>query len=76
MRQDFEPAGRDGRRRTPLFVDAKYVEPRDGERLRPAAIYVVGGLDTDSKETHPSPAPTKIGRISRTGKHFYFPASA
>ena len=51
MRQDFEPAGRDGRRRTPLFVDAKYVEPRDGERLRPAAIYVVGGLDTEDWKT-------------------------
>lgn len=33
-----------------LFIDAKYVEVRDGDRLRPAAIYVVAGLDTDGKK--------------------------
>ena len=33
-----------------LFFDAKYVELRDGDRLRPAAIYVVAGLGTDGKK--------------------------
>ena len=33
-----------------LFFDAKYVEVRDGDRLRPAAIYVVAGLGTDGKK--------------------------
>ncbi len=33
-----------------LFFDAKYVELRDGDRLRPAAIYVVCGLGTDGKK--------------------------
>jgi transposase-like protein len=32
-----------------LFVDAKYVEVRDGDRLRPTTIYVAAGLDTDGK---------------------------
>ena len=31
-------------------IDAKYVELRDGDRLRPAAIYVVCGLDADGKK--------------------------
>jgi putative transposase len=33
-----------------LFIDAKYVELRDGDRLRPAAIYVAAGLDTNGKK--------------------------
>jgi len=33
-----------------LFIDAKYVELRDGDRLRPASIYVVAGLDTNGKK--------------------------
>src|ERR1700750_3105368 len=32
-----------------LFLDGKYVEFRDGDRLRPACIYVVVGLRRDSK---------------------------
>jgi putative transposase len=30
-----------------LFVDGKYVEVKDGERLRPATIYVAVGLDRE-----------------------------
>lgn len=33
-----------------LFIDGKYVEFRDGERLRPACIYVVVGLGRDGKK--------------------------
>src|SRR6185312_4395176 len=33
-----------------LFVDGKYVEFRDGDRLRPACIYVVIGLRRDGKK--------------------------
>jgi putative transposase len=33
-----------------LFVDGKYVEFRDGDRLRPACIYVVVGLRRDGKK--------------------------
>lgn len=33
-----------------LFVDAKYVEFKDAERLRPATIYVVVGLDREGKK--------------------------
>ncbi len=33
-----------------LFIDAKYVELRDGDRLRPAAIYLACGLGTDGKK--------------------------
>jgi putative transposase len=33
-----------------LFVDGKYVEFRDGDRLRPAGIYVVVGLRRDGKK--------------------------
>jgi len=33
-----------------LFLDGKYVEVRDGERLRPATIYVAVGLDRDGKK--------------------------
>lgn len=33
-----------------LFVDGKYVEFKDGERLRPATIYVAVGLDRDGKK--------------------------
>jgi transposase-like protein len=32
-----------------LFVDGKYVEARDGDRLRPCCIYVVVGLARDGK---------------------------
>src|ERR1700758_1622057 len=32
-----------------LFLDGKYVEFRDGDRLRPACIYVVVGLRRDGK---------------------------
>jgi transposase-like protein len=30
-----------------LFIDAKYVEIRDGDRIRPASIYVVVGLNRE-----------------------------
>src|SRR6266568_176533 len=33
-----------------LFLDGKYVEFRDGDRLRPACIYVVVGLCRDGKK--------------------------
>jgi putative transposase len=33
-----------------LFVDGKYVEFKDGERLRPATIYVAVGLDREGKK--------------------------
>jgi len=33
-----------------LFVDGKYVEFKDGERLRPATIYVAVGIDRDGKK--------------------------
>lgn len=33
-----------------VFVDGKYVEFRDGDRLRPACIYVVIGLRRDGKK--------------------------
>jgi len=33
-----------------LFIDAKYVEVRDSDRLRPATIYVAAGLDTNGKK--------------------------
>ena len=33
-----------------LFLDGKYVEVRDVERLRPATIYVAVGLDRDGKK--------------------------
>ena len=33
-----------------LFVDGKYVELRDGDRLRPACIYLVVGLGRDGKK--------------------------
>jgi len=33
-----------------LFIDAKYVELRDGDRLRPATIYVAAGLDNNGKK--------------------------
>ena len=33
-----------------LFIDAKYVELRDSERLRPATIYLACGLTTDGKK--------------------------
>ncbi len=33
-----------------LFVDGKYVEIREGERLRPATIYVAVGLDREGKK--------------------------
>jgi transposase-like protein len=33
-----------------LFVDAKYVEFKDGERIRPATIYVAVGIDREGKK--------------------------
>ncbi len=33
-----------------LFLDGKYVEFRDGDRLRPACIYVVVGLRSDGRK--------------------------
>lgn len=33
-----------------LYVDAKYVEVRDGDRIRPACIYVAVGLGKDGKK--------------------------
>ena len=33
-----------------LFVDGKYVELRDGDRLRPACIYLVVGLGRDGRK--------------------------
>jgi putative transposase len=33
-----------------LFVDGKYVEFKDGERIRPATIYVVVGIDREGKK--------------------------
>jgi putative transposase len=33
-----------------IFFDGKYVEIRDGERLRPACIYTVAGLDCQGKK--------------------------
>lgn len=33
-----------------LFIDGKYVEVKDGERLRPATIYVAVGLDRAGKK--------------------------
>src|SRR5437667_620766 len=33
-----------------LFVDGKYVELRDGDKLRPACIYLVVGLGRDGKK--------------------------
>ena len=33
-----------------LFVDGKYVELRDGDRLRPACIYLVVGMGRDGKK--------------------------
>ncbi len=33
-----------------LFLDAKYVEVREGDRLRPGAIYLVIGLGRDGKK--------------------------
>lgn len=33
-----------------LFVDGKYVELRDGDRIRPACIYLAIGLDRDGKK--------------------------
>src|SRR5437899_479542 len=33
-----------------LFLDGKYVEFRDGDRLRPACIYVVVGLRRDGRK--------------------------
>ena len=33
-----------------LFVDGKYVELRDGDKLRPACIYQVVGLGRDGKK--------------------------
>jgi transposase-like protein len=33
-----------------LFIDGKYVELREGERLRPACIYVAVGLGRDGKK--------------------------
>jgi transposase-like protein len=33
-----------------LFIDAKYVELRDADRLRPATVYLACGLTTDGKK--------------------------
>jgi transposase-like protein len=33
-----------------LFLDGKYVEIRDGDRLKPACIYLVVGLGRDGKK--------------------------
>jgi transposase-like protein len=33
-----------------LFVDGKYVEFKDGERIRPATIYVAVGIDREGKK--------------------------
>jgi putative transposase len=33
-----------------LFVDGKYIELREGDKLRPACIYLVVGLDLDGKK--------------------------
>jgi transposase-like protein len=33
-----------------LFVDGKYIEWREGDKLRPATIYVVVGLGRDGKK--------------------------
>ena len=33
-----------------LFFDAKYVEIKDGDQLRPACIYLVAGLRRDGKK--------------------------
>ena len=50
-----------------LFLDGKYVEFRDGDRLRPACIYVVVGLRRDGTRTgshlHGAPRPGKSGRL-------------
>jgi putative transposase len=46
-----------------LFVDGKYVEVRDGDRLRPCCIYVVVGLGRDGKRRVLS-AVTRPGRES------------
>jgi transposase-like protein len=44
-----------------LFIDGKYIEVRDGDRLRPCCIYVVVGLGRDGKRRVLS-AVTRPGR--------------
>lgn len=47
-----------------LFVDGKYVEVRDGDRLRPACIYLVIGLGRNGKKRVLS-CVAKLGRENR-----------
>jgi hypothetical protein len=51
-----------------LFLDGKYVEFRDGDRLRPACIYVVVGLRRDGKKQILTCLPGPVAKISPTGK--------
>lgn len=44
-----------------LFIDAKYVELKDADRLRPASIYVAAGLGRDGKKRVLACLP-KLGR--------------
>jgi putative transposase len=50
-----------------LFLDGKYVEFRDGDRLRPACIYVVVGLRRDGKKQVFTCLPRAAGKILRIG---------
>jgi putative transposase len=51
-----------------LFVDGKYVELRDGDRLRPACIYLTIGLGRDGRKRVLSASSGPDGKTSRTGK--------
>jgi mutator family transposase len=51
-----------------LFLDGKYVEFRDGDRLRPACIYVVVGLRRDAKSKSSPACRAPAAKISKTGK--------
>ena len=47
-----------------LFVDGKYVELRDGDRLRPACIYLAVGLGRDGRNVEPDEERAKDGEWS------------
>ncbi len=54
-----------------LFLDGKYVEFRDGDRLRPACLYVVVGLRRDGRKQVLTCLPRRAARTSRTGSWSY-----
>ena len=53
-----------------MYVDGKYVEFREGDRLRPACIYVVIGLKRDEKNKSLPVCRAPAGKISRIGSSF------